>query len=351
MTALLTVPIEKFYLPFDSVWKRLSAHLILPVSLATAWSWKTGFDAEFFFRIVAVFFLHEVSQAFIHTVVYHKLNEDFPWIEQTRKRIISSIIFHLAATYFNFFLLFPLLMAVGLQFPLGSAFNIVVNAWSIAFVATVVGIVFGMTTEFFRNWKNSLVAEERLQTEMMSYKYESLRNQVNPNFLLESFGGLKNLIIRDPVEASDFIHKMSALYRHVLDIRDKEFISLAEELHFLDLYLALVQVRFKVGLDVRVTVGCEPDDLIIPLTLQLLVEQLVERGRDAKDACLPVCIERTGEDIIVSQRGVVNASNSATIRKGLSNLEQQYDFYSRKPMRCVETGDSFLVFIPVLKQA
>ena len=79
-----------------------------------------------------------------------------------------------------------------------------------------------------------MLNEQKLKTEIMTYKYESLKNQINPHFLFNSFNVLSDLIHEDQKLADSFLSKLSDLYRYVLDSREKELVSLAEELEFIE---------------------------------------------------------------------------------------------------------------------
>ncbi|MDZ7646494.1 MAG: histidine kinase [Cytophagales bacterium] len=85
---------------------------------------------------------------------------------------------------------------------------------------------------------------ERLKKESMEAQYNNLKNQVNPHFLFNSLNALTNLVYQDQAKAVKFIKQLSEVYRYVLDSRDKEVVQLEEEMHFLESYVFLQQIRF-----------------------------------------------------------------------------------------------------------
>ena len=80
---------------------------------------------------------------------------------------------------------------------------------------------------------------------MMAYKYESLRNQINPHFLFNSLNVLSDLVYDDQAMAVKFIRQLSDLFRYVLDSRDKELVPLKDELEFIRSFTFLLKTRFE----------------------------------------------------------------------------------------------------------
>ena len=92
---------------------------------------------------------------------------------------------------------------------------------------------------FFNEWKNGLVLSETLQKEKVESQVEALRNQANPHFLFNSLNVLSSLVHTDPDKAEEFINKFASVYRYVLNIQDKNLVTLKEELDFLNSYIYL----------------------------------------------------------------------------------------------------------------
>ena len=64
----------------------------------------------------------------------------------------------------------------------------------------------------FFAWKNAFLQAEKLKVEMLAYKYESLRNQINPHFLFNSLNVLSDLVYDDQAMAVKFIRQLSDLF-------------------------------------------------------------------------------------------------------------------------------------------
>lgn len=351
MTHLFNIPIEKFGVPFNKLWKRVLLHFGIALAFGTIWLPTYNYDLVIYVKFVLMIFINDIIQSFGHVVVFYKLEQRYDWINETKKRIIYSILLHLVATYASYFTVIPLYIHFVFGAPFRGAYDALLNIWALPLILTVFSLFLAIASDFFRNWKKSFAAAEQLHAQMMNYKYESLRNQINPHFLLDSFSVLKKFVYSDPSKAVEFIHKISNLYRNVLDVKDKEFVSLKEELNFMSVYLDLLKLRYGSQLEIIIDVKAEADDVIIPLSLQSLLEYAVENTIQHVNGNPSIIklfksndhIEISGEKDLSDAK--VHLDNSA-----IKTIEQQYQFYSKRPVMFMATPTTFSVRIPVLKQ-
>jgi len=129
---------------------------------------------------------------------------------------------------------------------------------------------------------------------MLAYKYESLRNQINPHFLFNSLNVLSDLVYDDQVLAIKFIRQLSDLFRYILDSRDKELVPLSEELEFIRSFTFLLKTRFEQKLTIDIEVQPGQNDYIVPMTLQLLIENAVKHNEVSEAFPLRIQIRKTG---------------------------------------------------------
>lgn len=354
MKHILSVPIEWCTAPFNRLWKILLMHLGIALLTAGVVSIIYNFDFVLFYKTTIVYLSSQLTQSFCHIFVYYKLDQRYDWIRDTGKRVLYAIFFHLIVTLGLFFTVLPFTIQLLYGISFTQALAPLLKLWVIPVAATGIALLFNVASRFFKNWKKSFAAEEKLHAQMMNYKYESLRNQINPHFLLESFGALKKLVNADQSRAVMFIQKISNLYRHVLEVKDKEFIPLKEELEYMSLYLDLLKLRYGDQFAVEIDVKAEEDDLIIPLSLQSLIEHAVENNINSDKDQLRINVKREHDHIEVMNSHALRQNAKHTVvlnHAGLKTIEQQYQFYSKKPVQYTETSTTFSVRIPVLKQA
>ncbi|HVZ57907.1 MAG TPA: histidine kinase [Chitinophagaceae bacterium] len=117
---------------------------------------------------------------------------------------------------------------------------------------------------------------ERLAREAELYK---LRQQLQPHFLFNSLNSINALIGSSPQEARKMVQELSDFLRGTLRREENQFISLADELEYLRLYLDIEKVRFghRLVTDVQTT----PEALthrLPALLLQPLMENAIKFG-------------------------------------------------------------------------
>jgi len=109
--------------------------------------------------------------------------------------------------------------------------------------------------------------------------FETLKNQLDPHFLFNSLNVLSSLIEENPKKAQEFTVALSKIYRYVLDQKDKNLISVEEELNFAKLYVSLLKMRFEDAIIINFQTDIDINESrIVPLSLQLLLENAIKHN-------------------------------------------------------------------------
>jgi LytS/YehU family sensor histidine kinase len=202
---------------------------------------------------------------------------------------------------------------------------------------------------FLLHWRSTAIDAERLKKESIAARYESLKNQVNPHFLFNSFNALSNLVYEDQDKAVKFIKKLSEVYRYVLDTREKELVPLEEEKSFLDSYLFLQQIRFGNKLRMEVNLN-GTRSMVAPLVLQMLVENAIKHNIVSEESPLTIKLYTESDYIVVEnnlQKKMVLEEESAGI--GLENICSRYAFLSDRKVEIIREN-KFMVKLPVITE-
>ena len=289
-----------------------------------------------------------VTQWIGPVMIIYTLDKRLPWIDKPVTRTFTQFILMLvwSVTAFVAVQLLMMYLINGLppseawQYATGSIIYTFLIALFISLVFTAIG--------FFRAWRRSVLSEAAIKAEMMSYKYESLRNQINPHFLFNSFNVLSDLVYEDQAQAVTFIRQMSDLFRYVLDSRDKELVSLSEELDFMKSYAFLLKTRFGEKLKLEIDLNPDINALIVPMALQLLVENAVKHNEVSEKFPLSISIRQHDGYIEVENAIKTKAVGNDTKRTGLKNIAQQFAFFTDKEIEVKSTVSHFLVRVPVI---
>jgi LytS/YehU family sensor histidine kinase len=203
--------------------------------------------------------------------------------------------------------------------------------------------------EFLENWRKAALDAETLKKESAVARYESLKSQVNPHFLFNSFNALTNLVYEDQDKAAKFIKQLSEVYRYVLDTREKETVSIQEELRFVKSYLYLQEIRFGDNLKVKLDLDNASGN-VAPLALQLLLENAIKHNIVSHENPLFVEMKVSDGFIWVENkllRKFVLGENSSGM--GLNNIRNRYKFLSNKEVIVNESEEKFSVGVPVIE--
>ena len=119
----------------------------------------------------------------------------------------------------------------------------------------------------------------RLDGALRAAELENLRAQLQPHFLFNTLQSISTLIHRDPPAADRMLTDLSGLLRLSLRNPGTQEVPLRDELSFLELYLAIMRVRFGDRLVIDVHVPDQLLDALVPsLVLQPIVENAIRHG-------------------------------------------------------------------------
>ena len=156
----------------------------------------------------------------------------------------------------------------------------------------------------------------RLEAQLAAAHLNSLRAQLRPHFLFNTLQAATTLIYADPEGAEEVLLSLSELLRKSLQALDKEEISLASEIAFVEHYATIQQRRFGDRLRFVFEIDDEARSCAVPsLLLQPLVENAVQHG---------VGVHKES-DVISVRASVRNNQVVIDIRNVTSSLSDTFD--------------------------
>ncbi|HRP00509.1 MAG TPA: histidine kinase, partial [Flavobacteriales bacterium] len=192
-------------------------------------------------------------------------------------------------------------------------------------------------------------ARARMEQEKVRFQLEALRSQVDPHFLFNSFNRLVDLIETDAGRAVEHVEKLSLFFRNILQLRDKELITLGEELRLLNTYFDLERERFGAAIDLGIDVPAEHHQhQIVPMTLQMLVENALKHNVIDAAAPLRLAIGVEGNALVVSNTVRPRATPPRSTGFGLESIRRRYAALTTRPMEVTSADGQFVVRIPLI---
>jgi len=213
----------------------------------------------------------------------------------------------------------------------------------------IIGIVIYLiilSANFSRKLNKLYIDAENNQKEINKYKYSTLKNQVNPHFLFNSLNVLSGLIYKDTEKADDFVGKLANIYRYVLDVQDEEVVSLGQELEFIKDYLFLQSIRF--GNNLQYEINASSNKMIIPMALQILVENALKHNVITEKSKLKVEISNDDRYVIVSNNINPKSDIESSHELGIANIKARYKFLTATEVEILNKDNKFEVRIPLL---
>lgn len=195
--------------------------------------------------------------------------------------------------------------------------------------------------------KETELNSKQLQHENTKFKYEILKNQINPHFLFNSLGVLNSLITDSPEKSKLYLNSFSNVLRHVLDFREYNSISLEDESKFLADYIFLMNIRFENTFQAKVDLPSSfTQKQILPMVLQLLIENVIKHNKMSESQPIVVNIRATEDGVEVWNKIRLKSSVSSW-GIGLENIKMRYASLGHEVV--VENdGSIFKINVPYL---
>ncbi len=214
------------------------------------------------------------------------------------------------------------------------------------FVIGIIIYLIILSKSFITKLDESYKLAQESKAELDKFRYATLKNQINPHFLFNTLNVLSGLIYKDVDKADDFIGKLANIYRYVLDVQDNEVVSVDQEIAFAKDYLFLQQIRF--GNSLTYEISAESENQIIPLALQLLIENALKHNSISDESPLSISIKKEGEFIVVENSINLKNEEYFSHELGLNNIKGRYQFLSDKNIIINSDNEKFTVSLPIL---
>lgn len=221
----------------------------------------------------------------------------------------------------------------------------------VSFLICMVVTVIFYIVYYYRFVQERKVKEQKIIARTASAQFDALKNQLDPHFLFNSLNVLTSLIEENPEAATKFTTSLSKVYRYVLEQKNKELVTLAEELDFAKLYMSLIEMRFEDSIVFEIPQQLSnPEAKVVPLSLQLLLENAVKHNQVMPSRKLYITIREEDGNLVIENniqpKKVVKESSGV----GLQNIRQRYFLLTDRPMKIADDKRTFKVAIPLLTQ-
>ncbi|WP_407403938.1 histidine kinase [Chryseobacterium sp.] len=308
-----------------------------------------------FILSIAISCLYTFTIGIGNGIVNDYLNKKLPWVHATKKRAIISvlaiILVNCLLIYLCNYINYVIIQKDGtLEDFLSGKYNF--SNWFMINFALLIS-AFLHAKSFMVELKKSTkqeVVEQKIIAKSANAQFESLKNQLDPHFLFNSLNVLSALIDENPVQAQKFTASMSKVYRYVLEQKDKELVTVEEEIEFAKTYCDLLKTRFEDSVDFVFEID-ERDykRYVVPLSLQLILENCIKHNFATSARPLHIKIFTQKEMLIVENNLQVREQFQESTGIGLSNIAQRFSLLSERAISIEKSEDTFAIKLPILE--
>src|SRR6202167_1564233 len=122
-------------------------------------------------------------------------------------------------------------------------------------------------------------ATKQLEVQLANAQLSALRMQLNPHFLFNTMNSISSLMRSDIDAADTMLEQLGSLLRITLERGDSQFISLREEIEFIELYLGMQDQRYGDRVHKALIIDPSVHDALVPaMILQPIVENAYVHG-------------------------------------------------------------------------
>lgn len=217
------------------------------------------------------------------------------------------------------------------------------------FIVLGIVLVVGLIYSWIRSRERRMQREASLVKEKLESQFETLKSQINPHFLFNNFNTLITIIEENPTIAVEYVEKLSDFYRSILQYREQQTIPLNEELKIVRDYVFLLKKRFGDNFIMNIEVQDLKQANVVPLTLQMLVENAIKHNVISKHDPLTVRIVQDDSGYITIcnnlQKKIIPEHSTGF---GLESIVKRYGLLTKRKVMIREERNEFKVSIPLM---
>ena len=153
--------------------------------------------------------------------------------------------------------------------------------WDVYLTALFYIIQFGNLHlyEYYKKLQQQQLLAVQLGKLNLQSELSALKAQLNPHFLYNVFNTINAAIPKTAKPARDMVNKLSDLFRYQLKASRAEFVTLKEELDFIEKYLDLEKERFGERLAFKIDAPTLIlEEKVPPMLFQPIIENAIKHG-------------------------------------------------------------------------
>lgn len=338
------------YLGFDDLWFTVIGILIL--SLGVVYVFNNASDQLTTMEVVitwAVALFFSTCDWLINRAILIRLRRKYPNLQNSVQRIVFLFLATVTTV-----VVVDFLGVIFFSFIFENiTYNFQERTKSLVFIIflTIMIMAIYEAIYFYVRLKTSIREEEQSKQAIIQAQLDALRNQAQPHFFFNTLNTLRDIIDQNSKEeAKEFVDKLSDMYRFLLEAGNANLIPLRDELKFSKAYIHIQLERFGNNLQLHWDIPeASLDAMIVPMSLQLLLENAIKHNVISKAKPLAIHITFKDDCVVVANKIQVKSTQLPSTKVGLKNIEKRYALITERLVEIVDNGTQFSVSLPLLK--
>jgi len=244
-----------------------------------------------------------------------------------------------------FFIMFDLIKIPGFTVPYSMLIKYqLISMFNVPFVSVIYE-----ARLFFSEWKKTLIVREELKRETLQSQLDSVKGQINPEFLFSNLDTVSNLIRNKNKNTSKFVDELSSVYRYVLQGTEKHLTELCDELKFVSTYEYLLKEKYGDGVQFEINIPESYYSYRIPtLTMQILIENALQDKIITPEKPLQMKFSSEANQSLVVINNLLSAKSKWSGKDVLDTIKERYEMLGAEGIKIEKTRMECKVTLPLL---
>jgi hypothetical protein len=221
------------------------------------------------------------------------------------------------------------------------------------------GIIFMLTSFLYSalyignqylHLENTLrIEQEQKLRESLESEFMSFRQEINPDLLYDSLEELILCIHKKTNTAEELIDSLAALYRYQLVHRQKEFVSLNEEVHAVQHLIRLANQKHRGTIRWANKIEDAASIELMPGALITAVDSILRNTLISADSPLVLTLSREDDEYFVLHHDLNDKLQlHPESLEAFQRLQRSYSVYSDRPFVQVKAGRENYIKFPLI---
>lgn len=256
-------------------------------------------------------------------------------------QLLSSVILCIVLVSVAMTIYYEYVIGYGVNYEELIVFN------SIFVIISLIYFLLFISHQYLYKINSEKLRYEELIRQNIEDEFLQFKRDINPHLLFESLESLLVLIEKDQDDSEKFIDHLAVIYRYILSKKEKQLVSIHEELIISkELIQLLRELPYK---NVEVENQLQSQFLVVPGTLMSILE-LISRTSILSADMMKVSIQENQDFVSFTYKHndkIVDGLHKSS----LQTLQEVYSIYSDKELSLEERDEERTILIPKLQLA